>query len=130
MSGSGRIDLASNSRRAHLDRDLAGARGHHRALRPDPVATVEALDVGEDVVSDGCLGHEQLDVGAAVGDGEEHELAGVALEHHPTGDGDGDVRLLAGAEGGADGTAPRLRCAFDRSGRGTAGAPDARSSST
>ena len=63
-----------------------------------------AFDVGKQLVSDDRLGDEQLDVDAAVGDGEEHELAGVALEHHPTGDGDADVRLLAGAEVGSDGT--------------------------
>ena len=93
LSGSGRIDLASSSRLVDLDGDLAGTRGHHGALGADPVAAVERLDVGERVVADDRLGDEQLDVDAAVGDREEHQLAGVALEHHPAADGDGDVGL-------------------------------------
>ena len=85
-----------------LDGDLAGACCHHRAGCADPVAAVERFDVGELVVTDDRLGDEQLDVDAAVGDGEEDELAGVALEHHATGDRDGDVGLRTGTEVGAE----------------------------
>ena len=70
----------------HLDGDLAGAGRHHGALRADPVAAIERLDVGERVVADDRLGDEQLEVVAAVGDGEEDELSGVALEHDTTAD--------------------------------------------
>ena len=38
------------------------------------------------VVADDRLGDEQLEVDAPVGDGEEHQLAGIALEHDPTSD--------------------------------------------
>ena len=61
------------------------------------------LDLGEQIVADDGLGNEELEVGAAVGDGEEHELAGVALEHQATADRDGDVGLLARPEFGAEG---------------------------
>ena len=70
--------------------------------RPDPVAAIERLDIDERVVADDRLGDEQLEVGATVGDGEEDELAGVALEHDATADGDDDVGLLARSEVGAE----------------------------
>ena len=71
-----------------LDRQLAGARRHDRAVDADPVAAVELLDRGEPVVADDGLRDEQLDLGAALGDRGEHELAGVALEHDAPGDAD------------------------------------------
>jgi hypothetical protein len=65
---------------------------------PDPVAAVEGLDVGEHLIADNRLGDEQLQLGAPLGNGREHQLAGVALEHHPSGDGDLVVRLGAGRQ--------------------------------
>ena len=99
LSGSGRSDLASRSQPLDLDRELAGARRHHRAVDADPVAAVERLDVGEGVVADDGLGDEQLDLDAAVGDRGEHELARVALEEHAAGDADLDVGLGCPARG-------------------------------
>ena len=64
----------------------------------DPVTAVELLDGREAVVADDGLGHEQLDLGAALGDRGEHELAGVALEEDASGDGDVRIGLGAGLE--------------------------------
>ena len=70
-----------------LDRQLALAGRHDRAVHADPVATVERLHLGEGVVADDGLRHEQLHLDAAVDDRREHELAAVALEEDPAGDG-------------------------------------------
>ena len=83
-----------------LDRQLPGPGRHHGAGDADPVAAVERLDGGEPVVADDGLGHEQLDLGATLGDGREDQLAGVALEHDAPGDGDPGVGLGAGVEVG------------------------------
>ena len=103
-----------------LDRQLAGAGRHHRAVGADPVAAVELLDVGEAVVADDRLGDEQLELDAAVGDRGEHELAGVALEQDPAGDADLRRRSPCPARGRATRRAPRRRCGCGRSGTGTA----------
>jgi hypothetical protein len=54
----------------------------------DPVAAVELLHRCEPLVADDGLRDEQLQLGAALGDRGEHELAGVALEHDAPGDAD------------------------------------------
>ena len=63
-----------------------------------PVTAVEVLDLGERLVADRGLGDEQLQLRAPLGDGGEHELAGVALEHHAAGDRDLGRSLGAGRE--------------------------------
>ena len=45
MSGSGRTAFASSSNDSDVDRQLAAAGGHHRALDPDPVAAVEVVEL-------------------------------------------------------------------------------------
>ena len=85
-----------------LDGDLAGTGCHHRPGGSDPITSVEGLDVRELFVADHRLGDEQLEVDAAIGDREEHELAGVALEHQAPGDRHGDVGLGARSELGAE----------------------------
>ena len=62
LSGSGRTALASSSTLVDLDRQLALAGGHHRAVHADPVAEVELLDVGERRRRRHGLRDEQLDV--------------------------------------------------------------------
>ena len=64
--------------RLGLDRQLALAGGHDRAVHADPVAEVEPLDRCERVVADDRLRDEQLDVAGAVADGGEHQLARIA----------------------------------------------------
>ena len=89
--------------REQLDRDgfhreLTLPGGHHGAGRADPVAEVELLHVGELIVARHGLRDEQLDLVATIADGGEHELARVALEHEPTGDGDLVLGLGTGFE--------------------------------
>ena len=55
-------------------------------MHAHPVAEVELLHLIEGVLADHDLGDEQLDVDASIGERGEHELAGVALEHHASGD--------------------------------------------
>ena len=86
LSGSGRTALASSSSAVDLDRELALAGGHHRAVDADPVAEVERLDVVERVVADHGLRHEQLDLAAAVAHRREHQLAVSRQQHHAAGD--------------------------------------------
>ena len=81
-----------------LDRQLAGAGGHHGAGDAHPVAEVELLHVGEPVVADDGLRDEQLHLAVAVADGGEHELAGVALQHDAPGDRDHRVGLGPGLD--------------------------------
>ncbi len=90
--------LGEQFERVDLDRQLAGSGRHHRAVDADPVAAVERLDVGEAVVADHGPGDEQLQLDASIGDGGEHELAGVALEQHAAGDRHLGVGLRAGRE--------------------------------
>ncbi len=71
-----------------LDRQLALAGGHHRAVHTDPVAEIERFHVVELIVTRDRLRDEQLDLIGTILNRGKHQLAGVALEHHPTGDGD------------------------------------------
>ena len=90
--------LGEQFERVNLDRQLTGSGRHHRAVDADPIAAVELLDVSEAVVADHGPGDEQLQLDASIGDGREHELAGVALEQHAAGDCHLGVGLRAGRE--------------------------------
>ena len=81
-----------------LHAELAVAGGHDRALDAHPVAEVEIAERGEPVVADHRLGDEQLDLAAAVAQRGEDQLALLAAQHHPAGDGDSLVGLGAGLE--------------------------------
>ncbi len=108
-----------------LDRQLALARGHHRARDTDPVAEVELLDRVERVVADDRLGDEQLDVTGAIAQRGEDQLAGVAEQHQPPGDLDLVGGLGAGFEMPPAVPDPRRSCV--RSNRyGYGFAPDSR----
>ena len=70
--------------RGGLDRQLALASGHDHTVGPDPIAKVERIDGVKDIVADDGLADEQLHVVGSITNGEEEQLALVALQHDAT----------------------------------------------
>ena len=70
-----------------LDRQLAFAGGHDRALSANPVAEVQRRNAIECGVTHHGLTDEELNLVRAITHSEEHQLALIAFEHHSTGDG-------------------------------------------
>ena len=74
-----------------LDRQFTLAGGHDESRSADPVTQIEFVDLVEPIVAHDGLGDEQLDFSGAVAQGDEDQLALVALEHHASCDGHLDV---------------------------------------
>ena len=81
-----------------LDAELALAGGHHGALCTQPITEIELAEGGETLVADHALRDEQLHLAAAIDQGGEDQLALLAAQHHPAGDGDSLVGLGARPE--------------------------------
>ncbi len=83
---------------ADLHRQLALARGHHRAVDADPVAEVEPVELGVRGLAELGVRHEQLHAARLVAHGRERQLALTADEQDPPRDPHRGVGLDAGLE--------------------------------